>query len=536
MEVTFIGANHEVTGSCTYMRLCGKHVLVDCGLEQGVDVYERQELPVEAAEIDYVLLTHAHIDHTGLLPLLRAKGFRGWVYATKPTVDLCNIMLRDSAHIQMFEAEWRNRKAKRAGLDGFVPLYDMEDAVEVLKQFVPCAYDEVVALCEGIEVRFVDVGHLLGSASIEVWAHGEKGSDDKKKIVFSGDVGNLDQPIVKDPTYIKEADYVVMESTYGDRTHGARPDYVEALASCLKETFKRGGNVVIPAFAVGRTQELLYFLRQIKEEGRVDGYENFTVYLDSPLAIEATNVFTENVAACFDEEAMKLVRRGVNPLRFDGLKLTVSSEESKGINFVKEPVVILSASGMCEAGRIRHHLKHNLWRPESTILFVGYQAVGTLGRMLMDGVKTVRLFGEPIEVKAEVRRLDGVSGHADKDGLIKWVTQFEPQPQRVFIVHGEDSVCNAFRDELSERYGLKAEAPYSGSVFDLEADAWKLETVPVPVTPKKERAAKRARAVFERLRAAGERLNAIIRKSEGLNNKDVSRFADQIESLCDKWE
>ncbi len=532
MKIMFLGADHEVTGSCHFLELCGRNFLVDCGMEQGKDVYRNQEIPVSPSEIDFILLTHAHIDHSGLIPLMYARGFRGRVVATGPTVDLCSIMLRDSAHIQEFEAEWRNRKAKRAGYEEYVPLYTMEDAVGALELFEGVSYDEKKELCDGVQVRFSDAGHLLGSASITIWAE-ENGV--KKKIVFSGDIGNLNQPLIKDPKYVKEADYVIMESTYGDRFHGKRPDYVKRLTEIMERTFSRGGNLVIPSFAVGRTQEMLYFLRKIKTERLLKGFEDFEVYVDSPLAIEATSIFNKNVDTCFDEEAMALVRQGINPISFPGLRLSVTSNDSKMINFDEKPKVILSASGMCEAGRIRHHLKHNLWRKECTVLFVGYQAVGTLGRSLLEGAKTVSLFGEIIHVEAEILKLDGVSGHADKDGLLRWINSFEEKPEKVFVVHGEDSVCDSFVYCLKEEYGYDAEAPYSGSEYDLAAGQWiKLEEG-VRLKAKKE-GNRRASDIFMRLLAAGQRLLTVIRHNEGGANKDLAKFADQINSLCDKWD
>lgn len=531
MRITFLGADHEVTGSCHYLNVCGRHILVDCGMEQGNDVYENQELPINAAEVDYVLLTHAHIDHSGLIPLLYVNGFRGKVYTTKASMDLCQIMLRDSAHIQMFEAEWRNRKARRSGGKEFVPLYDLEAAEAVMKHFVPCAYDEVIDLEDGIQIRFTDVGHLLGSASIEVWL---KEGDISRKVVFSGDIGNQNKPIIKDPVYLSEADYVIMESTYGNRNHNNIQDSIAELASIIEYTLKRGGNLVIPSFAVGRTQELLYYIRKIKADNMVADIPNFPVYIDSPLAVEATNVFNKNIDACFDEEAMELVRQGINPISFPGLKLAVTSSESKNINFVNEPKVIISASGMCEAGRIRHHLKHNLWREESTILFVGYQANGTVGRAILEGAKTIKLFGEEIEIRAEIRKMEGISGHADKKGLIKWITEFHPKPRKVFVVHGEDSVCDEFTVCLREEYGMNAEAPYTGASYSL-IDGSCLEEG--NRTKKSRRStAKRATAVFERLMAAGKRLLVVISHNEGGANKDLAKFTDQINALCDKWD
>ncbi len=530
MKLTFIGADHEVTGSCHCLQACGKNMLIDCGMEQGRDLYENQEIPMNPSEVDYILLTHAHIDHSGLLPLLYANGFRGQVFATKATTDLCQIMLRDSAHIQEFEAEWRNRKAKRAGEEEYVPLYSMDDAIGVLEHFVPCQYDQIIDLVDGIRIRFVDVGHLLGSASIEIWM---TEGDISKKIVFSGDIGNLDQPIIKNPKYIKDADYVVMESTYGDRSHGGTPDYVADLTRVIKETFDKGGNVVIPSFAVGRTQELLYFIRKIKYDNLLPEYKDFEVYVDSPLAIEATNIFNKNVEGCFDEEAMELIKQGINPIAFPNLVTAVTSNDSKAINFDLKPKVIISASGMCEAGRIRHHLKHNLWRKECTILFVGYQAHGTLGRSLLEGAQNVKLFGENIEVRAKIEKMDGISGHADQEGLLKWLHSFESKP-KVFVVHGEDMVCEHFKKMIQDE-GYEAIAPFSGAEFDMAADElifMGVQTKKVKISQK----AFRAQTIFDRLVAAGNRLLTVIAHNKGGANKDLVRFTNQINSLCDKWE
>ena len=520
-----------MTGSCHYLEACGKHILVDYGMEQGVNVFENADLPVEEALIDYVLLTHAHVDHSGMLPFLYARGFRGQIITTEATVDLCSIMLRDCAHIQIMEAEWKNRKAKRSAGNSLVePLFTMEDADGAIRRLVPCPYESMIDLCEGIRVRFTDIGHLLGSASIEVWL---TEGDVTKKIVFSGDIGNFNQPLIKDPSKTAEADYVVMESTYGDRLHTAdRPDYITELTRILKETFARGGNVVIPSFAVGRPQEMRYFLRQIKEKDLVAGHEDFPVYVDCPLAVDATGIFHRNEETCFDEEAMELVRHGINPISFPGLRLAITSEESKAINFENTPKVIISASGMCEAGRIRHHLKHNLWRPECTVLFVGYQAVGTLGRALVEGIQEVKLFGETIEVRAKISTLPGLSGHADKNGLIDWIEGFQEKPRRVFVVHGEDSVCASFVECLTAEHGIKAYAPYSGTCFNLLTNKLEYEAEPIPVKHK----ARGVSDVFTRLLSAGQRLLGVIRKNEGCANKDLAKFADQINSLCDKWD
>ncbi len=532
MKLTFIGADHEVTGSCHYLEVGNTKLLVDCGMEQGNNVYENAPLPVPYNQIDYVLLTHAHIDHAGLLPWLYAKGFKGRIITTYATADLCNIMLVDSAHIQEMESEWKNRKARRAGRSEVEPLYTIDDALGVLKLFEGVAYSQMFKLNSDITLRFTDVGHLLGSASIEVWAT-EDGVT--KKIVFSGDIGNQNKPLIRNPQYIDEADYVIMESTYGNRHHKKHVDHVPELAQIIQETLDRGGNVVIPAFAVGRTQELLYFIRRIKEENMIQGHDGFEVYVDSPLAVEATHVFKLNMAECYDDETKALVERGINPIDFPGLKLSITSDESKNINFDTTPKVIISAAGMCDAGRIRHHLKHNLWRPESTIVFAGYQAEGTLGRLLEDGAPAVKIFGEEIDVRAHIAHMEGISGHADKDGLLTWLLSFKERPRYVFTVHGDEENCTEFTRVLAEEMGYQAKAPYSGSEFDLIRGCWIKETAPVLI--EKETAKRRkATGIYTRLVNAGQQLMEVIRNNEGGANKDLQKFTDQILALCEKWE
>ena len=534
MKITFIGATHEVTGSCYYLEAAGKKFLVDCGMEQGPDYYENKDIPVPPGELDFVLLTHAHMDHSGNLPAIYAKGFKGPVYATEATCNLCDIMLRDSAHIQMFEAEWRNRKAKRQGKPEFVPAYTMEDALGVIRNFVGCPYETGIILGEGLRVKFIDAGHLLGSSSIEVNIC-EAGVE--KTIVFSGDIGNKNQPLIKDPAYFRKADYVVMESTYGDRSHGERPDYVRLLADVIQETFDRGGNVVIPSFAVGRTQEMLYFIRQIKAEGLIHGHDNFKVFVDSPLANEATNIFGIHKYDCFDDEALELIRKGINPLSFPGLKISVTSEDSKAINFDDDCKVIISASGMCDAGRIKHHLKHNLWREDSTILFVGYQAVGTPGRAHLEGTQEIKLFGEPVHVAAKICRMPGISGHADVNGLVDWIKAFEVKPQKVFVTHGEDTVTELFAARLRDEMNYDAYAPFSGTEFDLAEGEFLYEAEGVKIQkPAALQKASKAAKVYEKLLALGYRLLSVIRKNEGCANKDLEKFSRDVQSLCDKWD
>lgn len=532
MKLAFIGADHEVTGSCHYIEAGTTRMVVDYGMEQGLNVYENAEIPCSVSDLNFVLLTHAHIDHAGLLPLLYSRGFRGQVYATFPTCDLCNIMLKDSAHIQEMEAEWKNRKARRAGQPEVPPLYSVNDALGIMEHFVPCEYHEIIKLSDYVSVRFVDAGHLLGSASIEVWLR--EGAEERK-IVFSGDLGNPHKPMIRDPEYIMAADYVVMESTYGDRFHKKDVDHIRELSEIIQHTLDRGGNVVIPAFAVGRTQELLYFIRRIKEENLVHGHDDFLVYVDSPLAVEATSVFKKNMLACVDDETRALMDRGINPISFRGLRLSITSEDSKNINFDTTPKVIISASGMCDAGRIRHHLKHNLWRRECTVVFAGYQAVGTLGRGLIDGNKHVKIFGESIDVEAHIEQMEGISGHADQNGLLSWIGSFREKPKQVFVVHGDDKVCDTFAGIVSDRYQIPAQAPFSGSEYDLIDNCWIKVTQGVPITKAAE-AKKRAGGVFARLLCAGERLLQVIRRSEGGANKDLAKFADQINALCDKWD
>ena len=532
MKITFFGAAHEVTGSCTLLEACGKNILIDCGLEQGADIYENCEIPVTACDIDAVCLTHAHIDHSGKIPALVAQGFKGEIYSTLATRKLCNIMLRDSAHIQEFEAEWRNRKAKRAGTQEYVPLYTLQDAENALKLFKHYDYNKPAEIFDGIRITFIDAGHLLGSACIlfEITEN-----DKTERIIFSGDLGNTKRPLINDPAVPPVADYVVIESTYGDRTHGARPDYTLQLTEILQETFDRGGNVVIPSFAIGRTQEMLYLIRNIKEQGLIKNHANFAVYVDSPLAVEATNIYSSGLTDYYDEETLDLLEQGIDPIRFGGLKLSVTSDDSKMINFDETPKVILSASGMCEAGRIRHHLKHNLWRNDSTILFVGYQSEGTVGRKLVDGETTVKLFGEEINVKARIATLAGISGHADRDMLLGWLSNVKNSVKTVFVNHGDDSVCDTFAKEIESTLGINAIAPFSGDKYDLLTGEC-IEKGRIVRIERKSEGRHRAETVFSRLYAAGQRLLSVINKNKDNSNKEIAKFADQVTALCDKYD
>lgn len=531
MKLTFIGAAHEVTGSCSLLEANGKKILIDCGMEQGGDTYENCKLPVLPNDVDAVCLTHAHIDHSGMIPALVANGYSGPIYSTEATKKLCNIMLQDSAHIQEQEAEWKNRKAKRAGKDLFVPAYTIEDAVNSILLFDGHSYNVPFKISDGITVTFIDAGHLLGSSSIrfEIEENGER-----RSILFSGDIGNIERPLIKDPQKPESADYVIIESTYGDRLHGERPDYVTQLTRILEKTFEAGGNLVIPSFAIGRTQELLYLFRIIKEKKLIKGYENFNVYVDSPLAVEATRIYEEDLYEYFDSQTLELLKKGINPIDFKGLKLSVTLEDSKNINFDENPKVILSASGMCEAGRIRHHLKHNLWKSNNTILFVGYQAEGTLGRKIINGAKSVNLFGEEIQINARIESMAGISGHADRDMLLGWLGSMNKAPQRVFVNHGHDMVCDSFADTIRNKLDFTAVAPFSGDAYDLIKNECVERGIVKKVT-KVSDGRRRADMAIDRLIAAHTRLRTIIELSRGLSNRELAKFTDQIDALCDKY-
>lgn len=534
MKIQFIGATHEVTGSCTLLELCGKYYLVDCGMEQGRDVFQNVSLPVAANDIEAVFITHAHIDHSGMVPKLYKDGFKGTVYATDVTCDLCNIMLRDSAHIQEMEAQWRSKKSLRAGGEEVEPVYDTKDAEGALSLFRRCNYGDMIRVGEGIEIRFTDIGHLLGSACIEIWLSEGQAS---KKIVFSGDVGNNDQRIICDPEFVEETDYLVIESTYGNRLHeGERKNAVTELAKYIQCALDRGGNLIIPSFAVGRTQEMLYAIREIKQKGLVTGHDKFPVYVDSPLASEATSIFIQCNPVCFDEETKELISRGINPLWFEGIRITETSEESKLINADDTPKVIISASGMCEAGRIRHHLKHNLWRKENIILFVGYQAEGSLGRRLLNGENTVTLFGEDVSVNAQIASLQGISGHADQKGLIRWLEGFKKKPELIFVNHGDDASCEDFKNLLNN-IGYNAVAPYSGTEYNLVSGKVTVYTEGKAIDRSEYyKANTRADMIYRNLVSEAEKLLNLAKTRRGRANKDNARLTSQIRSLIEKWK
>ncbi len=476
MKITFLGATKTVTGSNFLVEGAGKKFLVDCGMFQGQasdEAQNEQDFAYDVKDIDFMILTHAHIDHSGRIPKLYKDGYRNRIYATKATCDLCAIMLPDSGHIQEMEAEWKNRKRERKGETAKEPIYDVETALMSLEVFEPVKYDQLIEVDDNIHIRFNDAGHMLGSATVEVWIK-EEGSN--KKIVFSGDLGNNDIPLLAEPTMIEDADYVVMESTYGNRHHMRNDEKAQLFIDIVTDTIRNGGNVIIPSFAVGRTQEILYELNKLKEK-RMDNdfqkkYEilmHTPVYVDSPLAISATEVFKENMDL-FDENTRNLIKSGDNPLEFPGLRFTRTSDESKALNENDESAIIISASGMCEVGRIKHHLKHNLWNPKNTILFVGYQAPGTLGRKIVDGAKTVKIFGEEIAVNARVEYIEGYSGHADQEGLLNFVYSFVKQPSHIFLVHGEPEGQKVLKEMIIQNTNIPVTIPEYGETYDLNHD------------------------------------------------------------------
>ena len=455
MKIQFIGGVRSVTGSSYLVTADSTRILVDCGMFQGVNDGEKRNLrpfPFKPSEIDAVLLTHSHIDHSGLIPKLVKDGFKGKIFATRATADLCGILLLDSAHIHERDAEWETRKRMRKGKKAVAPLYTIADAAESLSHIEGIDYDVVLKAAPNMEVRFKDAGHILGSAILELWVM-EKGR--KVKIVFLGDLGNRGAPIVKDPTYISDADYILIESTYGNRQHKGMKETIEEFAGAIGETLRKGGNVIIPSFAVGRTQDILYILNQFSREGRLN---NLNVFIDSPLATNATRVFLKH-PECFDKETLELITKGQFPKGTPILKFSETPEESMSINRIKSGAIIIASSGMCEAGRVRHHLKHNLWREECSIVFVGFQAQGTLGRQIVDGAKTVKLFGEVVAVRARVYTIGGLSAHADKNGLMDWLTHFNVKPKKIFVVHGEEKTSIDFAQSVHERFLVDTHVP-----------------------------------------------------------------------------
>ena len=472
MKIQFAGAASGVTGSCHHLTSGEHQILLDCGQFQGgkaQDALNYEEFPFNPADIECVVLSHAHIDHCGRLPLLVKRGFKGKIYCTDATADLLDIMLKDSGYIHEKEAEWQNRKSERAGRETQEPLYTFQDAVDTLQYVEPVRYDQQIELNENMKVVFSDAGHILGSAIVELWVTED---DNESKIVFSGDLGVNDRPILRDPTIIRKADYVIMESTYGNRLHPANEASIKDLIDIVLKTTKRGGNVVIPSFAVGRTQELIFEFNRFYNENSEykKDLENIKVYIDSPMATSATEIFEKN-AQVFDEETREYILNGDNPLDFPNLEFTRSSEDSQALNIDHAPKVIISASGMCEAGRIRHHLKHNIWNKNNSIVFVGYQAEGTLGRAILDGVESVALFGEDVAVNAEIYNLEGFSGHADQNGLFAWIASFENPPKQLFLVHGEEESKIEFAKLIKEKLGYDPVVVLGNSEYELDMNS-----------------------------------------------------------------
>ena len=468
MNITFYGAAQEVTGSCHMVEVAGHKFLIDCGLFQGSltdQMLNYEEFPFNIQEVEFVILTHAHIDHSGRIPKLYKAGYKNPVYCTSATRELCKIMLPDSGHIQEHEIEWVNRKRMRAGKKPNDPIYTEQDAIDCLEIFKGLEYNVPVKINDEISFVLKDAGHMLGSAIVELYL---KEDGKEKKVVFTGDLGNKNLPIINDPVNIDSADVLVMESTYGDRLHSSIVDQSSKFIQIILDTIRRGGNVIIPSFAVGRTQELLYEINKYLTDDRIkEELSKIPVYVDSPLAVNATRIF-ESQHTYYDEEALSYLLKGDNPLVFDNLHLIETSEESQALNDDPEPKIIISASGMCEVGRIKHHLKHNLYRSECTVLFVGYQAEGTLGRKIMNGEPLVKIFGEEIAVKAEVKSLDAFSGHADRDGLLGWIAAMKKKPEQIFIVHGELEAQNVLKEYIQQGFKINAINPAYQEQYDVD--------------------------------------------------------------------
>jgi metallo-beta-lactamase family protein len=459
MKLQFLGGVRTVTGSCYYLEGRNFRVLVECGMFQGPDAeaVNRRPFAFDPASIDCLFLTHSHLDHVGLVPRLVKEGFKGRIITTSPTADIAELILYDSAHIQESDTEWQNRKAMRSGLEMEEPLYLPPDVDRVLPLFERKQYGKIEQLCEGVRYRFVNAGHILGSSTLELWYQDGQG---EKKISFSGDIGKKENPIVNDPVFVEETDYLTIESTYGNRKHKNMEDSIDELVNIIKTTFKRGGNVIIPSFALGRTQDLLFILNRLVKEGRLF---KINVYIDSPLGERITRVYAAH-PEYFDEEARQLF----NIESRDAIRIhfTRKTEESMALNRIKKEAIIISSSGMCEGGRVRHHLKHNLWRRECSIVFVGYQAEGTLGRRIVDRAKKVEVLGEDIVVRAGVHTLGGFSAHADQEELMGWIAQFKNSPE-IFIVHGEENVALDFQTAIKKKFGYTTHVPRIGEEFEI---------------------------------------------------------------------
>jgi metallo-beta-lactamase family protein len=537
MKITFLGATRTVTGSNYLVEAVGKKFLVDCGMWQGKAELEEenfQEFEFNVADIDFVLLTHAHIDHSGRIPKLYKEGYRGKVYAHKATCDLCALMLPDSGHIQEQESEWKNKKRIRRGEEPREPLYTAEEAARCLEVFEPVAYDQIIEITPEIHVRYNDAGHMLGSSIIELWVK-EEGKE--VKTVFTGDLGNNDIPLLNPITMIEDTDYLVMESTYGSRLHVKNEEKAELFLDIVSETLDQGGTVVIPSFAVGRTQEILYEINHLKEEKKDEEFKRkyqtlmkAPVYVDSPLAISATEVFRENTDL-FDDEIKEEIMRGDNPLEFPGLKFTRTADESKALNEDPTPAIIISASGMCEVGRIKHHLKHNIWNPKNTILFVGYQAPGTLGYQIVNGAKTVKIFGEEMAVNARIEYIEGYSGHADQEGLMNFIYSFREKPKQIFLIHGEEESQDVLQKKIETDTNLSVTVPNFGETYDLNGEVILTHKVErkIPVTLKSE-VLKRLEKLKEEMKDMEVYVKEDMENTE-LKDEDVFRINEKIKDL-----
>ncbi len=464
MRLTFLGGVQTVTGSCYLLDTQGGRVLVDCGMFQG-HLEERNWRPLafDPKEIDALLLTHAHIDHSGFIPRLVKLGFSGRIISTRATLDLCQIMLLDSAHLQEMEAEYLTRKNLRKGKPPVEPLYTTAHAAQAFPLFHPVDYKEEIEVVPGLKATFVDAGHILGSSIVKVKVQEE---DQELKLVFSGDLGRYQGLILKDPAPVEEAHVLLVESTYGNRLHKGLKESEEELIEIINRAHKEKGKVLIPSFAVERTQEILYILNKAYNQGRIS---YISVYLDSPLAIAATEIFQQH-PECFDQETRDLMKSDPHPFSFPGLKMVRSAEESRALNNVDQGVII-AGSGMCTGGRIKHHLKHNLWKPNTHVIFVGFQAKGTLGRRLVDGAPKVKIYGEEIEVKAQIHTLGGFSAHADQEELLRWLSQFQKPPAITFVVHGEEESSFIFSQKIQETLGWKTHLPTLGESVDLSPQA-----------------------------------------------------------------
>ncbi|HQM96497.1 MAG TPA: MBL fold metallo-hydrolase [Clostridia bacterium] len=468
MKLTFYGSAKEVTGSNMILEAAEKRIMIDCGMFQGSSATKAKNFDgfkYDVKDIDYVLLTHSHIDHSGRIPLLYKKGYNGSVICTKATKDLCDIMLLDSANIQESDTEYKNHKRQRAGLEPLEPLYTTDDANNALKHFVAVQYHDLIKLDDNITVKFSDSGHMLGSSSITVYVN----EDNKTTVVaFTSDLGKPNTPIINDPQVIQECDYLIMESTYGNKRHAVKEHPEELMFEIIEDTILKGGTVIIPSFSVGRTQEMIYaFNKNIALKKKFSIFNKIPVYIDSPLSTSATEVFMKNTQF-FDDEAKQYILKGDNPLDFPNLIFTKSVEESKMLNRDDSPKIIISSSGMCDAGRIRHHLKHNLYKEKTTVLFVGYQANGSLGRILADGAKSVKILGDTIDVRARIEMIDGFSGHADMDDLDNYLSQIKSKPEKIFLVHGEDEQLYPFASRISNTFGIDAVIPDNYSVYELQ--------------------------------------------------------------------